>query len=264
MIREHLDALVCDLDGVVYRGDEPIAGSVEALASLRRAGIRIVYSTNNSRSTIAQYMTKLGGLGLEVEPGDIVTSAVVTAEELQRRGYAGKTAIVVGGDGIRTALGEVCISVKDEPSVTRSDLVVVGWDPSFTYAAMARAATAVREGAIFVATNTDVSFPSPDGLLPGAGALVASIETASGRTAEAMGKPHKPMLDTVARRVEGCDSVTVIGDRPDTDLAGVRERGWTGILVLSGVTAAAQAEKLSPSPDRVLPDLASFVAELGV
>src|SRR5688572_2943203 len=127
MIRERLDALVCDLDGVVYRGDRPISGSVEALAGLRSAGVRIVYCTNNSRSTVEEYVTKLTRLGIEVDAPDIITSAQVTADELQRRGFAGKTAIVVGGDGIRRALGDVCISVKDDPGVTRSDLVVVGW-----------------------------------------------------------------------------------------------------------------------------------------
>ena len=118
MIREGIDAIVCDLDGVVYRGDRPIAGSIEALARLRSSGIRLLYCTNNSRSTIGQYVEKLSALGIEVEASEVLTSAIVTAEELQRRDYAGKTAIVVGGDGIREALGDVCISVKDDPAVT--------------------------------------------------------------------------------------------------------------------------------------------------
>ena len=262
MIREGFDALVCDLDGVVYRGDEPVAGSVDALARLRRSGVRILYCTNNSRSTVVQYVERLSGLGIEVAPEDVVTSAIVTAEELQRRDYAGKTAIVVGGDGIREALGNVCISVKTDPSVTRSDLVVVGWDPTFTYEALARAATAVRQGAVLIATNLDATFPSPDGLLPGAGSLVAAVETASGSRAEAMGKPHKPMLDAVARRLEDCKQIVVVGDRADTDLAGAAERGWGRVLVLTGVTSASAAAAIEPAPDLICDDLAAFVARV--
>lgn len=261
MIREGFDALVCDLDGVVYRGDEPVAGSVDALTRLRDSGVRILYCTNNSRSTIGQYVEKLSGLGIDLAPEDIVTSALVTAEELQRRDYAGKTAIVVGGDGIREALGDVCISVKSDPAVTRSDLVVVGWDPTFTYDALARAATAVRGGAALIATNLDATFPSPDGLLPGAGALVAAVEAASGARAEAMGKPYKPMLDAVERRLKGCKNIVVVGDRADTDLAGATERGWGRVLVLTGVTSAAAASDIEPAPDLMCNDLATFVAE---
>ena len=262
MIRERPDAVVCDLDGVVYRGDRPIEGSGEALDRLRAAGVRLLFCTNNSRSTVEQYMEKLGRLGVAAVPDEILTSAIVTAEELQRRDFSGKTAIVVGGDGIRSALGGVCISVKDDPEVTRSDLVVVGWDPDFTYARMARAATAVRQGAVFIATNTDATFPAAEGLLPGAGALVAAIETASGRSAEAMGKPHEPMLDAIERRLAGAERIAVVGDRADTDLAGARARGWTSVLVLTGVTEEAAARSLDPSPDVIASDLAAFVADV--
>ena len=262
MIRERPDAVVCDLDGVVYRGDEPIEGSVDALGRLREAGIRVLYCTNNSRSTVAQYVKKLTGLGIAVEAEDIVTSASVTAEELQRRDYAGRTAIVVGGEGIREALGSVCISVKDDPAVTRSDLVVVGYDPGFTYQAMARAATAVRDGAVFIATNRDATFPGSSGMLPGAGALVAAIETASGGKAEPMGKPHRPMLDALQRRLDGAQRILVVGDRPDTDLAGARDRGWRSVLVLTGVTPSSAVDRVEPRPDAVAPDLAAVADEI--
>ena len=140
--------------------------------------------------------------------------------------------------------------------------MVVGWDPSFTYDALARAATAVREGAAFIATNLDATFPSADGLLPGAGALVAAIETASGAHAEAMGKPHGPMLDAIERRLEGCSNVVVVGDRADTDLAGAIDRGWGRALVLSGVTTRSQASALEPAPDAIYEDLAGFASEI--
>jgi 4-nitrophenyl phosphatase len=261
MISPSFDGLVCDLDGVVYRGAEAIPGSVEVIGRLRELGKRILFCTNNSRATVEQYVAKLGGLGIEVEPDDILTSALVTAEVLQQRGFAGKTAIVVGGDGIRAALSDVCISVKDDPSVSVSDLVVVGWAPDFTYEHMKRASIAVRRGAVLIATNDDASFPAEDALWPGAGALLASIETASGARAEVMGKPHPPMMEAAARRLEGCTSVAVVGDRPDTDLEGGRARGWSTILVLSGVTTRKQADGLDPAPDAVIGSLEDLLVQ---
>jgi HAD superfamily hydrolase (TIGR01450 family) len=260
MIRADLDALVCDLDGVVYRGDEPVEGSAAAIATLRERGVRLLFLTNNSRSTVAQYVSKLTALGVPVEPEEILTSAVVTAEELQRRGHAGRTAIVVGGEGIRDALGSVCISVKDDTKVTAGDLVVVGWTPDFDYEDMRRASLAVRKGAKLIATNDDASFPAAGGQLwPGAGAILASIERASGARAEVMGKPHPPMMDAAARRLEGARNIALVGDRPDTDLAGGLARGWTTILVLSGVTDAAGADQVEPRPDLIVGSLAELV-----
>ena len=259
MIRDAFDALVCDLDGVIYRGDEAIEGAVETVEQLRRGGIRVLFCTNNSRSTVGQYVEKLARFGIAIQAQDILTSAIVTAEVLRDAGSAGKTALVVGGDGIREALGNVCISVKDDPAVTVTDLVVVGWDPGFDYDAMKRAAIAVRRGARLIATNDDASFPAADGLWPGAGAILASIERASGVRAQVMGKPHPPMMEAAARRLEGARRIAVIGDRPDTDLAGGQSRGWTTILVLSGVATAEEARVLRPPPDHVLGSLAEIL-----
>lgn len=258
MISPPFDGLVCDLDGVIYRGDQAIPGSAESIGAMRARGVRILFCTNNSRSTVEQYVDRLTGFGIEVGAADVLTSATVTAEVLQERGFSGKTAIVVGGEGIRKALGDVCISVKDDPSVSVADLVVVGWDPEFTYDAMRRASIAIGRGATLIATNNDASFPAADALWPGAGAILASIETASGVKAEVMGKPFAPMMDVAARRLEGATNFAVVGDRPDTDLAGGAARGWTTILVLTGVTTAEQANRLDPQPDLVLGSIAEL------
>jgi 4-nitrophenyl phosphatase len=262
MIRERIDGLVCDLDGVIYRGDHAIDGSARTINALRADGIRVLFCTNNSRSTVEQYVERLAGFDIEATPDEIITSAIVTASVVGERGYSGKTAIVVGGDGIKEALSDVCVGIKEDPAVRKADLVVVGWDPRFDYSAMTRAADAVRAGAAFIATNTDAAFPAPTGLWPGAGAILASIETASGRKAEVMGKPHAPMLDAVAARMEGCRSIAVVGDRPETDLAGAPERGWKTILVLSGVTRREDVDALDPRPDLVLAALTDLVSEL--
>ena len=253
---------MCDLDGVVYRGDQPIPGAVEALEEMRRSGISICFCTNNSAATVSQNVTKLTGLGLTVTADRVLTSAVVTGEELERRGCAGKSAIVVGGDGIVEALTGVGITIVEDPGADEADLVVVGLETGFDYAAMKRAANAARAGADLIATNDDVTFPAPDGLWPGAGAILASIEAASGRTAEVMGKPHDPMMDAAARRLEGAEPIAVVGDRPETDLAGGRARGWTTILVLTGVTDESAAQEIEPPPDAILESLADLPAAI--
>ena len=248
---------MCDLDGVIYRGDEPVGGAADAVSALRGSGIRIVFCTNNSRSTVSQYVEKLAAVGLDVAPAEIVTSAVVTAEVLVAEGFAGARAFVVGGDGIRSCLAEAEIVIDDSHGEPPA-LVVVGWDPTFSYDEMRRAVLAVRAGARLVATNDDASFPAPDGLWPGAGAILASIETASDVSAEVMGKPHPPMMETVARRLDGAKDIAMVGDRPDTDLAGGAALGWRTILVLSGVTTEAEAATVTPRPDLVLPSLADL------
>lgn len=228
----------------------------EAIARFRSEGVRVVFCTNNSQSTISQYVDKISGFGVDVGPGDIVTSAVVTGEMLASQ--RGASAIVIGGDGIRESLRGAGISINDDPTSTAADLVVVGWDPSFDYNAMRRATLAIRAGADLVATNGDATFPSPQGLWPGGGAILASIETASGARAEVMGKPHEPMMASVAARLDGARRIAMVGDRPDTDLAGGRARGWKTILVLSGVTSEVEAETLDPPPDMILPSLADL------
>lgn len=218
-------------------------------------GVRVVFCTNNSRSTVAQYVEKLGSMGIEADPDDIVTSSVVTGEVLEAEG-GDRSAVTIGGDGIRDAVAGAGIEILPEPRHD-ADLVIVGWDLEFTFEKMKRATLAItNHGARFIATNEDAAYPAPGGLWPGTGAIVASIAVASGATAEVMGKPHAPMMEAAARRLEGCRNVAVVGDRPDTDLAGGLSRGWTTILVLSGVTT--DASSAVPVPDLVLTSLADL------
>lgn len=250
-----IDGLVCDLDGVLYRGNEAVPGAAGAVERLRAAGVSLLFCTNNSHSTVAQYVEKLARAGVPAEPEEILTSAIVTADVLASRGLAGHRALVVGGYGITDALEAVGIAVDgDAPEV-----VVVGWDPDFTYETMRRAATAVREGAAFVATNGDATFPAATGLWPGAGAILAAIEKASGGKAEVMGKPNAPMMEVAARRLAGAKRIAVVGDRPDSDLAGGAARGWTTILVLTGVTSKDDVPNVSPVPDYVVDSLADLI-----
>lgn len=238
----------------MYVADEPVPGAIEKVRELRGAGVRVVFCTNNSRPSIEQYRAKLGAMGLEVTRQDLVTSSVVTGEVLGES-HRGARAMVIGGDGVVEALKQAGLEVVPPPTHD-VDLVVVGWDLDYTFEKMKRATLAVTRGAKLIATNSDAAYPAPEGLWPGTGAIVASIERATGATAEVMGKPHPPMMDAVAQRLAGCNRIAVVGDRPDTDLAGGAVRGWTTILVLSGVTAAPDG--VEPKPDVVLDSLADL------
>jgi HAD superfamily hydrolase (TIGR01450 family) len=253
---EGVDGVVCDLDGVIYRGNEVIPGAPSAVERLRERGIRVLFCTNNSRSTVAQYIRRLDGFGIQTGEDDLLTSAVVMGEVLAERGYGGKAAVVVGGDGVHEALERAEVRTVDGSA---ADLVVVGWDPSFDFDALTRATVAVIDGATLIATNDDASFPSPRGLLPGAGALLASIETASATRAEVLGKPNAPMMDAVEKRLAGCRNIAIVGDRAETDLEGGRSKGWRTALVLSGVTGAVEAKELRPAPDAIIESLSGLV-----
>jgi phosphoglycolate/pyridoxal phosphate phosphatase family enzyme len=255
---EDVDGILCDLDGVVYRGGRAIPGAAQAIAALRKAGKRFLFCTNNSGATVFQYLEKLSKLGITADANAVLTSAVVTAATIARRGLAGRTAIVVGRDGIREELLSVGVSIDDDPKSESADLVVVGWDPSFDYVAMRRASTAARNGATFVGTNEDATYPHSTGLWPGAGAILASIQVAAGRSAEIMGKPHPAMMDEAARRLEPARRIAVIGDRIDTDIAGGLERGWKTILVLSGVTNREDLHASGQRPDLVIQSIAEL------
>jgi 4-nitrophenyl phosphatase len=257
---ERLDGLVSDMDGVLYRGDEPIPGAADAVARWIALGKRIVFCTNNSHYTVSEYVAKLERLGISADRESVVSSAVVLEEVLRGRGAAGRKAMAVGGRGLRAGLEGAGLVVDDGASPGRVDFVVVGWDDGFDYGKMRRACLAVRAGAHLIATNSDATFPAPDGLWPGAGAILASIEVSGGRRAEILGKPRAPMMDAAARRLAGCRRIGIVGDRADTDLAGGLSRGWTTILVTSGVTTAEEAADLDPRPDVILGSLAELWA----
>ncbi len=259
--RGPVDGVVLDLDGVVHRGEQPIEGAASAIAWLRARGVRILFMTNHTSRTATEIVDRLHRFGVRAKPDELITSSDVTAAILTERGYRGKRAIVIGRKGIREALAQAGIALEDDPDRDDADAVVVGWDDAFTYADLRRGSLAVRGGATLIATNDDPSFPQSDGLWPGAGAILAAVETAAGCHAEVIGKPHRPMMDAAARRLRDRRHVAIIGDNPSTDLAGGVALGWTTILVLSGVTTAAQVPALNPRPDLVIDSLAALTGD---
>ena len=242
-----------DVDGVVWLAGRPIPGAPEAVARLRAAGERVVFLSNNSGPTVAEYLDALHAAGFPAGPEDLVTSAQAAASMLA----PGQRAAVVGAAGIEEALRERGVEVVS--SAAHPDAVVVGRSLTFDYHELAGAATAIRDGARFVATNTDATYPTPDGPLPGAGALVAFVATASGRQAEVAGKPHRPVAELVMARFGSLR--VMVGDRPETDGLMAGAVGAPFVLVLSGSTSRADLP-VQPEPALVADDLAGAVDQL--
>jgi glycerol 3-phosphatase-2 len=256
MLAERYDCILFDLDGVLYRGEDAVPSAPPTLAELRRRGVRPVFLTNNSSRTPLQVAEKLRGIGIEVEPGEVVTSALATAELLAERGGGG--AFVVGQDGVREALSDAGIRVLDgEPE--HADLVVVGYDGGATYDSLKRASLLVQRGARLVATNADGSYPAADGLWPGAGALLAVITTTTGAEPEIVGKPFAPLFEA-GRRRGGGGRPLVVGDRLDTDIQGAARLGWDSMLVLTGVSAREDVERLGIVPTVIAEDVSGLLA----
>lgn len=243
-----------DLDGVVWLTADPVPGSAAAVAALRRAGVRVLFATNNSSPTLAELVGRLGRVGVEAGPEDLVTSAQAAAGLLA----PGSRALVLADEGVVEALGARGVEVVGSAP---ADAVVVGWTRRFDFDRLASAAGAVRGGARLVGTNEDPTFPTPDGLLPGGGSLLAAVATASGAVPVVAGKPHPPLAELVARR--SGDVRVAVGDRPSTDGALARRLGVPYALVLSGVTAPADAAAARPPADVVAADLGALVAGLG-
>lgn len=244
-------AWVLDLDGVVWLAASPIPGAAAAVARLRDAGERVLFVTNNSSQRLADQEAKLAAMEIPAA-GDVVTSAMAAARLVE----PGERALVCGGAGVREALADRGAVPVDDGD---ADVVVVGLHTDFDYDRMRIAATAVRRGARLVGTNDDATYPTPDGPIPGNGAILASVVVASGSEAEIAGKPHRPMADLIRERA-GTDGI-VVGDRPDTDGRFAATLGFQFGLVLTGVTAAADLP-VEPEPDEVAPDLLALVGRL--
>jgi 4-nitrophenyl phosphatase len=245
-------AWLLDLDGVVWLSGVPIPGSVAAVARLRATGARVVFVTNNSAARVAEQEERLAAIGIPAQ-GDVLTSAAAAAGLLQ----PGSTALVCAGPGVDEALGRRGVAtVREGPA----DAVVVGFHRDFDFERLRAASSAVRAGATLIGTNADATYPTPEGEIPGGGAILAAVAYAASVTPTVAGKPFAPMADAV-RELVGDGPHVMVGDRPSTDGAFARNLGATFALVLSGVTKPADLP-VDPSPDVVGADLAAVVDDL--
>jgi 4-nitrophenyl phosphatase len=253
--------LLVDLDGVVYRGDDPVPGVAAVLMARANLGDDVVYVTNNSMHYRADYVTRLTDLGAPVAPDRIVSAPRATALFLQERHPEVKRVLAVGASGLDRELRDVGIEVVNAgfaaermaregidgvAAAGRPDAVVAGVDPQLTYMRLAAAADCIRAGALFIATNRDATYPVEIGLRPGAGSIVSAIEVASGTSPIVIGKPQPLLMEEAAHAV-GRDpkDAIVIGDGILTDLAAANAVGARTILMLTGVTTGAALEALA-------------------
>jgi len=243
--------VVCDLDGVVYRGHEAVAHAVDALERLRSSGRRVVYATNNASRTPQEVAEQLAGLGLTLTSEDVVTSSQAGAAALSEMVPARSEVLAVGGDGVAEALRGVGLlplraaevaqrAGQHDPELPASGLGIVGvlqgYGPEVGWADLAEAAYAVQSGAVWVATNVDATLPTARGVAPGNGTLVDAVRQATGKQPLVVGKPHTPLYDLSAKVLALAPEETLaIGDRLDTDIAGARAAGMPSLLVLTGV-----------------------------
>ncbi len=270
--------LLVDLDGVVYRGTDPVAGVAELLARRAAAGDDVVYVTNNSMHYRADYVTRLAALGAPVTADRVISAPRATALYVAEREPAIRRVLTVGASGLDRELRDVGLDVIGSAyaaermakegldgwaAAGHPDAVIAGLDPQLTYLRIAAAVDCIRAGAKFIATNRDPMYPTERGLRPGAGSVIAALETASGVAPLVIGKPAPLLLEEAARAV-GADprDAIVIGDGLLTDIAAANAVGARSVLMLTGVSTRAQAEALAP--DRRPTAIAADATELAV
>ena len=232
------DTALLDLDGVVYAGGQAIEHAVESLTTARDGGMHLAYVTNNAARTPETVAGQLTGFGLPTGPDDVITSAQAVARLISEQVPEGSRVLAIGGEGLRVALRERGLdpveSADDDPAA-----VVQGFDPALDWERLAEAAYAVQRGVPWFASNTDLTIPKERGIAPGNGALVEVVRTAAGGRPQVAGKPQPPMhRETVLRT--GAERPLVIGDRLDTDIEGAFNGEVDSLLVLTGVTTAAE------------------------
>lgn len=257
---KNIQSLVIDMDGVLWRDDAPIGNLSAIFQRVRERGLKFIFATNNGSRTPGQYLERLAGFGVTVEPWQVITSALGVAQMLKGKIPAGAPVFVVGGEGVKVALREQGFKVVPVETAETAQAVVMGVDREITFAKMSEAALLVRRGIPFFATNPDKTFPTPRGEIPGAGAWISVIVTATDVEPIYAGKPYPFLMEMALERLgTKCEETLVIGDRLETDIAAGQAVGCPTALVLSGVSTRAQAETWEPRPTFIIEDLETLV-----
>lgn len=258
------DALLCDLDGVIYAGPAAIPGAVEAIAAAQAAGIAVGFVTNNASRPVEAVAEHLRSLGVDTDAehvfGSAKAGARLAAADAQERGVSAPTAMVIGAATLREEVLAAGFSLVEVSSEAQPDYVIQGFDPGLGWSDLAAAAFAIQRGARWVATNTDSTIPRAEGIAPGNGSLVAAVRNAVDIEPLVAGKPE-PALMLLAAASLGAKRPMMVGDRLDTDVAGGNAAGFTSALVLTGVhtSADAAAAPEAQRPDVVVPSLAELL-----
>lgn len=252
-----IKAVISDMDGVLWRSDTPLPGLHDFFAWVRQHDLPFALATNNSSKLPQQYVEKLAKMGVDdVQPHQIVTSGTATASYLQTRYAPGTRIHVVGMDGLRQMIRDAGFMVADDDV----QAVVAGIDFDLTYDTARRATHLIRGGADYIGTNGDLTFPTPEGLVPGAGSLLAMLTAATDVQPVVIGKPERAMFEAALRTLGTPPEATLmIGDRLNTDIQGAVALGLKTAIVLTGVNSRDDIEASDIKPDAVYDDLAALV-----
>jgi 4-nitrophenyl phosphatase len=260
------------LDGVVYRGQEPIAGATALVAELRRTGGQVRFATNNSMATRLAYVERLTAQGITVTIDEIVTSTWATIQHLRTHEPAIQHLVALGAEGMLSELRGAgyeavhAASAAPEdwfgaPLAERYDALIAGLDPAIDYRSLGIASAALRGGARFMATNVDLRYPTPSGFVPGAGAIIAALQTTSGVEPLVIGKPEPAMFQATLE-----EAGVAAAEAPDSDIVAAHRAGIPSLLVLTGIADASQAANLEGErrPDWVVADPIEAAVLLGL
>jgi 4-nitrophenyl phosphatase len=254
--------LILDADGVLWKDMISIGDLGRIFARVRDLGLKALLATNNATMTVDQYLSKLAGFGATLDATQIITSSHAIAVALAKAFPEKGAVYVVGENGVIEALCEAGFTPIADPADDRAVVAVVaGMDRALSYEKLRRAMSHVLTGARFYGTNPDATFPTPAGLAPGAGSIIAALRAATGVDPTIIGKPSPFMFTLCAERMQlDMQEILVVGDRLETDIAGGQAVGARTALVLSGVSTAEQGSRWRPKPDLIVKDLASLLS----
>lgn len=251
--------LVFDMDGVLWHGETPHDGLIECFEAIRSTGRSFMLATNNSGGTVKQYVDKLSRMGVKVNKNAVLSSAIATASYLSTRSPNGARVFAIGGEGLHHALNKKRFTMVE----SNADYVVVGIDREISWEKLEIATLNIREGAVFVGTNPDVTLPSERGIGIGNGAILAALQSATDVHPLIIGKPQ-PMLyqQAMARLNANQHNTLAIGDRLDTDILGAERAGISSLLVMTGITSEDMLHSSNIKPNCVLPGMPELTAAL--
>ena len=255
-----IKGLIIDLDGVLWRGQTFLEGVPEFISFLRTSFMSLLLVTNNSTATPESVVERMADAGVQINQAEVLTSSHATAAYLQHKFPSGTGIYAIGEDALKDALSTAGFHIRDSADGVQA--VVMGFDREINWAKMVEASIAIQSGALFVATNPDLSFPIERGQAPGAGAFITAVQLTTNVEPIIIGKPE-PRLFNLARERLGltAEQILAIGDRLETDILGAQRAGIASGLLLTGVTSSDQAKASAIKPDWIFDDLPSLTRE---
>jgi len=248
MIPSTIKALILDMDGVIWKGDSPIGDLPATFKRIHERGLKFVFATNNGTKTPEEYQEKLRELGVKIQPDQVITSALGIAFLMAQKHPKGTKIFLIGENGMRSALEEVGFEILNVEDAPKAEAVVMGIDRGINFQKVAEATLLIRAGRPFYTTNTDRTFPTPRGEIPGSGSWLAVVTSATGVEPTVAGKPFPYLMELALERLGTSKEETlVVGDRFETDIAAGQAVGCPTAFVLSGVSKLEEAKDWNPT-----------------